>query len=68
MANINSDNELEMARFGEYLLKSRVVQEKYAPYYVRWVRKFMDLVPDRPTRRRTTEWTPRRSPSFCGRT
>jgi len=38
MHNRNNDNELEMSRFGEYLLKSRVVAEKYAPYYVRWVR------------------------------
>ena len=48
MSNIHSDNELEMARFGEYLLKSRVVLEKHAPFYVRWVRKFMDMVPDKP--------------------
>lgn len=40
--------ELEMSRFGEYMLKSRVVPEKYAPYYVKWVRKFMIYVPDKP--------------------
>ena len=44
----DADRELELGRFGEYLLKSRVMPEKYAPYYVRWVRKFMVQVPDRP--------------------
>lgn len=44
----NGDMELEMSRFGEYMLKSRVVPEKYAPYYVKWVRKFMVYVPDKP--------------------
>ena len=35
MHNKHNDNELEMSRFGEYMLKSRVVAEKYAPYYAR---------------------------------
>jgi integrase len=48
MSKHDADRELELGRFGEYLLKSRVVPEKYAPYYVRWVRKFMMQVPDRP--------------------
>lgn len=48
MSNIGNDNELEMSRFGEYLLKTRIVVEKYAPHYVRWVRKFMSMVPDKP--------------------
>jgi len=48
MSKHDEDRELELGRFGEYLLKSRVVPEKYAPYYVRWVRKFMMQVPDRP--------------------
>jgi hypothetical protein len=48
MNNHDADRELELGRFGEYLLKSRVVPEKYAPYYVRWVRRFMVQVPDRP--------------------
>jgi len=38
---------LELGRFGEYLLKSRIVAEKYAPYYVRWVRRFMTQIPDK---------------------
>jgi hypothetical protein len=33
----DGNRELELGRFGEYLLKSRGVPEKYAPYYVRWV-------------------------------
>jgi len=41
MDNQRRDNELDLSRFGEYLLRSRIVAEKYAPYYVRWVRKFM---------------------------
>jgi hypothetical protein len=36
---------LELANFGEYLLKSRIVAEKYAPYYVGWVRKFPARAP-----------------------
>lgn len=48
MNNHDADMELELARFGEYLLKSRVVPEKYAPYFVRWVRRFMAQVPSRP--------------------
>ena len=35
------DRELEMGTFGEYLLKSRIVMDKHAPFYVRWVRKYM---------------------------
>ena len=34
MSNMRKENELELSRFGEYLLKSRIVTEKYAPYYV----------------------------------
>ena len=48
MDNVRRDNELELSRFGEYLLKSRIVIEKYAPYHVRWVRKFMAQVPEMP--------------------
>lgn len=39
-------NELQLSRFGEYLLKCRIVPEKYMPYYVGWVRRFLRQVPD----------------------
>lgn len=48
MDNQRKDNELELSRFGEYLMKSRIVPEKYAPHYVRWVRRFMLLAPPTP--------------------
>jgi integron integrase len=48
MGNQHKQNELELSRFGEYLLKSRIVQEKYASYYVRWVRRFMVQIPSKP--------------------
>jgi integron integrase len=48
MDNVHKGNELELGRFGEYMLKSRVVPEKYASYYVRWVRRFMAVVPEKP--------------------
>jgi len=41
------ESDLELGRFGEYLLKSRIVPEKYARYYVSWVRKFLSQVPER---------------------
>ena len=31
MSNMRKENELELSRFWEYLLKSRIVTEKYAP-------------------------------------
>jgi hypothetical protein len=45
MHNLNRESELELARFGEYLLKSRIVAEKHARYYVAWVRRFLSQVP-----------------------
>ena len=45
MYKSSSENELELAKFGEYLLKERIVNEKHAPYYVRWVRRFLAEVP-----------------------
>ena len=30
-----------LAAFGEYLLRSRIADEKHARYYVRWVRQFL---------------------------
>ncbi len=47
MSNQHSESDLELGRFGEYLLKSRIVPEKYARYYVAWVRKFLAQVPPR---------------------
>ena len=41
------DSELELGRFGEFLLRSRIVAEKYARYYVGWVRKFLQQVPEK---------------------
>lgn len=40
-SNLNQGNELLLTEFSGYLLKSRVVQEKNAPHYVRWVRRFL---------------------------
>lgn len=33
--------ESSLQQFGEFLLKGRLVREKAAPYFVRWVRKFL---------------------------
>ena len=35
------NNELQLGRFAEYLLKQKLVPERNAPYYVSWVRKFL---------------------------
>ena len=43
-----NDMDLELGRFGEFLLKSRIVSERYARYHVGWVRKFLSQVPERP--------------------
>ena len=37
MYKSGQDMELELGTFGEYLLKSRIVDEKHAPYYVKWL-------------------------------
>jgi len=34
-------NELELARFAEFLLKSRIAPERHASFYVSWVRRFL---------------------------
>ena len=47
MRNGLMNSEIELGNFGEYLLKSRVVLEKHAPHYVRWVRRFLSEVPPR---------------------
>ncbi len=33
--------ESSLQQFGEFLLKARLVREKAAPYFVRWVRRFL---------------------------
>jgi hypothetical protein len=38
---------LALGRFAEYRLKSRIVAEKYARYYVAWVRKFLAQIPEK---------------------
>ena len=48
MHKLFTESELELGRFGEFLLKRRIVPEKHAPYYVSWVRKFLSQVPDKP--------------------
>ena len=35
------DLESTLQEFGEYLLKSKLVREKSAPFIVRWVRRFL---------------------------
>ncbi len=35
------ESEPTLQQFGEFLLKSRLVKESAAPYYVRWVRQFL---------------------------
>jgi hypothetical protein len=49
MHKSSSESELELGKFGEYLLKERIVAEKHAPYYVRWVRRFLAEVPPKGT-------------------
>ena len=33
--------EASFQQFSEFLLKARLVKEKAAPHYVRWVRRFL---------------------------
>jgi hypothetical protein len=33
--------EASLQQFGEFILTARLVKEKAAPYYVRWVRRFL---------------------------
>jgi len=41
MDNVLYNQELQLSRFGEYLLKQKMVQEGHERYYVYWVRKFL---------------------------
>jgi len=45
MYKSGQEMELELGMFGAYLLKSRIVNEKHAPYYVKWVRRYLTDVP-----------------------
>ena len=42
------ENELELSRFGNFLLRQRLVHEKRAKFYVHWVRKFLGEAPEDP--------------------
>jgi len=46
MHKLLQDQELELSRFGEFLLCRQLVPEKNAPYYVKWVRRFMFKEPE----------------------
>ncbi|MCX6995494.1 MAG: integron integrase [Kiritimatiellaeota bacterium] len=48
MSNLLNDNTMELDRFGEYLLKSHLAQEKHARFYVSWVRRFLREAPADP--------------------
>lgn len=41
MDNVLYNQELQLSRFGEYLLRQRMVREGHERYYVFWVRKFL---------------------------
>lgn len=43
---MQADNELELTRFGEYLLSRRMVPQHTASFYVGWVRRFLQVPPD----------------------
>lgn len=40
------NNEILLSRFGEYLLKRKLTQEKTARFYVMWVRRFLNVPPN----------------------
>ncbi len=50
MHNTYHENELQLSKFGEYLLRGRLVLEKNARFYVHWVRKFLGEAPDDPSK------------------
>ena len=41
MNNLCKDNEMQLSQFGAYLLRNRLVLERHAPFYVKWVRRFL---------------------------
>ena len=44
-----NETELQLSRFAEHLLMRRLVDEKRAQFYVRWVRRFLLDVPNDPS-------------------
>lgn len=48
MSNLLGHQELELSRFGEYLLKQHLVPEHQARFHVMWVRKFLAQAPQVP--------------------
>ncbi len=36
------DTESTLQQYGEFLLKTQMVQPRAAPYFVRWVRQFLN--------------------------
>ena len=40
------ENELDLSRFAECLLRKHLVQEKHARFYVVWVRRFLRQAPN----------------------
>ena len=51
------ETELLLTEFGEYLLRSRLTDQKHAPYFVGWVRRFMATTPHIPNATRTESLT-----------
>jgi integron integrase len=48
MHNQLPENEIELSRFAEYLLRNRLVKDAHARYYVSWVRQFLQKAPADP--------------------
>jgi hypothetical protein len=45
MRKLDQENELQLSRFGEFLLQRQLVPEKNAPFHVFWVRGFLGEPP-----------------------
>ncbi len=57
MDNVLYNQELQLSRFGAYLLKQQMVREGHERYYVFWVRKFLSRRIEVPS---TSQVCPRR--------
>jgi len=44
--NVNSGNEMELGNFADYLLWKQLTPERSAPFYVKWVREFLQRAVD----------------------
>jgi hypothetical protein len=42
MHNLLNDNEKQLSKFAEYLLRNKLVPEHHAKYFVLWVRRFLE--------------------------